>query len=280
MRICKFAVLFFSASSRARSISGGAGIVALNPDTGKMVWYFPASPHDTHDWDAVETPILFDGVIDGQPRKLVAQASRKGYFFVLDRATGKRIVGVPYIETANWAKGFDAKGQPIPNPAKVPTPDGVLVSPSSNGGANWPAPSFSPQTGLFYVGASRTYSMFYLTDTDERPEGWAGLDNTVGNEGNALLAIDYRTGKIAWKHDWYGGNCIVGNMTTAGNLLFTSNALNFIAFQASTGKILWHTTLMGSPSAGPITYMLDGRQYVVVAAGDGLYCFGLNQPAP
>lgn len=122
--------------------------------------------------------------------------------------------------------------------------------------------------------------MFYLTGPDDRPEGWAGLDNTVGNEGNALLAIDYRTGKIAWRHDWYGGNGIVHNLSTAGNLLFTSNALNFIAFQASTGKILWHTALMETPTAGPITYMLDARQHVVIAAGDSLYCFRLNQPAP
>ena len=95
-------------------------IVAINPDTGKMVWYFQPSPHDTHDWDAVETPVMFDGVIDGQPRKLVAQASRNGYFFVLDRATGKNIVTAPFIDTLNWAKGLDAKGQPIPDPAKYP----------------------------------------------------------------------------------------------------------------------------------------------------------------
>ena len=155
-------------------------IVAINPDTGKMVWYFQPSPHDTHDWDAVETPVLFDGVIDGQKRKLVAQASRNGYFFVLDRATGKRIVTTPFIDTLNWAKGLDAKGQPIPDPAKYPTTDGVLVSPSSNGATNWPAPSFDPETGLFYVGTSRTYSMYYLTDTDDHPEGWGGLDTRRG----------------------------------------------------------------------------------------------------
>ncbi len=102
-------------------------IVALNPDTGKLVWYFQPSPHDTHDWDAVETPVLFDGVIDGKKRKLVAQASRNGYFFVLDRETGKRLVGTPFIDTVNWAKGYDSKGQPIPDPAKFPTTDGVLV---------------------------------------------------------------------------------------------------------------------------------------------------------
>jgi acido-empty-quinoprotein group A len=252
-------------------------IVALNPDTGKMVWYFQASPHDVHDWDAVETPILFDGDIDGQPRKLVAQASRNGYFFVLDRATGKRLVGGPFIDTVNWAKGYDAKGQPIGNPAKFPTTDGVLVSPSSNGATNWQAPSYSPQTGLFYVGTSRSYSMFYLTDTDDHPEGWGGLDSGAGSDGNALLAIDYRTGKTVWRHDWPSGGGVVNNLSTAGKLLFTSNGSNLIAFQAASGKILWHTGLMAAPSAGPITYMLEGKQYLVVAAGDSLYAFAVNQ---
>src|SRR2546429_869205 len=141
-------------------------IVALTPDTGKLVWYFQPSPHDTHDWDAVETPVMFEGTINGQPRKLVAQASRNGYFFVLDRATGKRIVTAPFIETVNWAKGLDAKGQPIPDPAKYPTTDGVLVSPATGGATNWQAPSFDPDTGLLYVGTSRSYAMYYLTDTD------------------------------------------------------------------------------------------------------------------
>ncbi len=253
-------------------------IVALNPDTGKLVWYFQPSPHDVHDWDAVETPVLFDGVIDGKPRKLVAQASRNGYFFVLDRTNGQRIVGAPFIDTLNWSKGFDAKGQPIADPAKYPTTDGVLVSPSSNGATNWQAPSFNPMTGLFYVGTSRSYSMFYLTDTDDHPEGWGGLDSGVGNEGNSLLALDYRTGKTVWRHDWPSGSGIVNNLSTAGNLLFTSNGSNVIAFQASTGRILWHAGLMAAPSAGPITYTLDDKQYVVVAAGDSLYSFTVNQP--
>jgi alcohol dehydrogenase (cytochrome c) len=106
-------------------------IVALNPDTGKMVWYFQATPHDTHDWDASEIPVIFDGVINGQPRKLVAQANRNGYFFVLDRTNGKSVLTTPFIDTLNWSKGLNAKGQPIPDPAKDPTPDGVLVSPAS-----------------------------------------------------------------------------------------------------------------------------------------------------
>ncbi len=254
-------------------------IVALNPDTGKLAWYFQPSPHDVHDWDAVETPILFDGVIDGKPRKLVAQASRNGYFFVLDRVTGKNLLTKPFIETVNWAKGLDAKGQPIPDPKKFPTTDGVLVSPSSNGATNWPAPSFDPETGLFYVGTSRSYSMYYLTDTDDHPEGWGGLDSGAGSDGSSLLALDYKTGSVVWRHDWPSGNGVVHNLTTGGKLLFTSNGTNFIAFDAAKGKILWHAGLMAAPSAGSITYMLDGKQYVLVAAGDSLYSFTVNQPA-
>jgi alcohol dehydrogenase (cytochrome c) len=252
-------------------------IVAINPDTGKMVWYFQPSPHDVHDWDAVETPVMFDGVIDGQPRKLVAQASRNGYFFVLDRATGKRIVATPYIETVNWAKGLDPKGQPIGDPAKFPTVDGVLVSPSSVGSTNWQAPSFSPDTGLFYVGTSRSWAMYYLTDIDDHPEGWGGLDQSVGDAGNALLAIDYRTGKTVWRHDWPSGSGLTHMLTTAGKLLITSNGQNLIAFDPANGKILWHAGLMAAPSAGAITYLLDGKQYLLAAAGDSLYAFAVNQ---
>jgi alcohol dehydrogenase (cytochrome c) len=254
-------------------------IVAINPDTGKMVWYFQPSPHDVHDWDAVETPVLIDGVIDGQPRKLVAQASRNGYFFVLDRATGKKIVTAPMVDTLNWAKGFDAKGQPIADPAKFPTTDGVLVSPATGGVTNWEAPSFDPETGLFYVGSNRSYAMYYLTDTDPHPEGWGGLDTAVGNSGDALLAIDYKTGKVAWKHDWPSGNGVTHMLTTAGKLLFTSNGQNLIALHPATGKILWHAGLMANPSAGSITYLLDGKQYLLAVAADSLYAFTINQPA-
>jgi alcohol dehydrogenase (cytochrome c) len=253
-------------------------IVAINPDTGKLVWYFQPSPHDTHDWDAVETPILFDGVINGKQRKLVAQASRNGYFFVLDRETGKRLVGTPFIDTVNWAKGYDAKGQPVPDPAKFPTTDGVLVSPAAVGATNWQAPSFNPDLGLFYVGTSRTYAMYYLTDTDDHPEGWGGLDAAAGSDGNALLALDYRTGKAVWRHEWPSGSGITNNLSTAGRLLFTSNGSNLIAFDGANGKILWHSTLMAAPSGGPITYLLDGHQYLLVAAGDGLYAFRINEP--
>ena len=128
-----------------------------------MAWYFQSSPHDTHDWDSTQTPVLFDGEINGQPRKLLAQAARNGHFFVLDRATGKALVSSEYVKT-NWSTGYDEKGQPIPNPAKDPQVDGALVTPDQGGATNWPPPSFSPQTGLFYVSAARAYSVYYLYD--------------------------------------------------------------------------------------------------------------------
>jgi acido-empty-quinoprotein group A len=129
-------------------------IVALNPDSGKVAWYYQVSPHDTHDWDAAQTPVLIDGVIDGRPRRLLAQANRNGHFFVLDRTNGQHILTTTHIDSLNWTKGLNAKGQPIPNPAKEASVAGVLVSPDTNGATNWPPPSFNPDTGLFYVGTA------------------------------------------------------------------------------------------------------------------------------
>ena len=251
-------------------------IVAINPDNGKMAWYYQVSPHDVHDWDASETPVLIDGVIDGKPRKLLAQASRNGYYFLLDRTNGQHLVTEPLIDTLNWAKGLNANGQPIPNPEKYPSTDGVLVSPASGGATNWPPPSFDLQTGLLYVGTSRSFSMFYLTDTDDRPEGWGGLDRTVNSDVGALVAIDYKTGKQVWRHDWPTGNGVVPMLSTAGKLLFTSNNNYLIAFDPYKGKILWHTALTGTPTNPPITYMIDGKQYLLIAAGDTMFSFALN----
>ena len=162
-----------------------ASVVALNPDTGKMQWYFQSSPHDTHDWDATQTPVLFDGEINGQKRKLVAQASRNGYFFVLDRATGKNIVEHSEYVKVNWSKGVDAKGSPIPNPAKEPQLDGALVSPNQGGATNWPPPTYDPDTGLFYVSASRAFSVYYIYDPSDKPEGWGGNDR--GGWGESMI---------------------------------------------------------------------------------------------
>src|ERR1700730_2701436 len=146
-------------------------IVALNPDTGKLVWFFQGSPHDTHDWDNIETPVLFDAEVNSQKRKLLAQAARNGFFFVLDRTNGKSLVSKGFVGV-NWAKGIDEKGQPIPDPAKEPKVDGSIINTPGGGGTNWPPPSFDPDTGLFYVNARRGYSVAYLTDTDDNPEGY------------------------------------------------------------------------------------------------------------
>lgn len=252
-----------------------ASIVALNPDTGKMVWYFQCSPHDTHDWDATQVPILFDAEINGQQRKLVAQASRNGFYFLLDRTNGKNLLTKPFVESLNWHKGINAKGQPIRDPEKDPQVAGVLVSPSTDGATNWPAMSYSPETGLLYVGTSQSYSMFYLTDTDPHPQGWGAAERGVGNVGNYLRAIDVKTGNIVWKRATQVGP--QGLLTTAGKLLFGGDgAGNFIAFDPATGKPLWHAGLNANPTNAPQTYMLDGRQYIVVGAGDSLFAFALQ----
>jgi acido-empty-quinoprotein group A len=252
-------------------------IVALNADTGKLVWWFQMSPHDTHDWDGVQTPVLIDAEVDGKPRKLLAQANRNGFFFVLDRVTGKNVLSKPFVDL-NWSKGLDAKGQPIPDPEKDPQTNGSFVNPSGNGGTNWPSPSFDPDTGLFYVSAVDSYSVYYLTDTDPKPEGYGGRENAVFTR-SSLKAIDYKTGNVRWTHPFAGqGGNIFSLLTTAGGLLFSGDpSHNFIAFDPLTGKPLWHVRLAESLNNAPMTYMLDGRQYLVVAGGDELYAFTLPE---
>ena len=252
-------------------------IIALNPDTGKLAWYFQPSPHDTHDWDAVQTPVLFDGEIAGKPRRLLAQASRNGWFFVLDRVTGERIVSAEFVKT-NWTLGVDGKGQPIPNPAKQPKPDGALVTPNQGGAMNWPPPSFNPETGLFYANAARAWSVYYLYDEDDKPEGWGGNDRSGYSEA-MLQAIDYQTGRIQWSHKWpgNGGGVRSGLLSTAGKLLFAGDPnANLVALDPATGSPLWHAGLHANMTNGPITYELDGAQYLVVAAGDTLYAFAIR----
>ena len=260
-----------------------ASIVALDADTGKMAWYYQATPHDTHDWDAAQTPILIDGVIDGKPRKLIAQANRNGHFFLLDRTNGKHILTAPIIDSMNWVKRINEKGQPEGDPAKESSVPGTLVSPTTDGATNWPPPSFSPDTGLYYVGTTRGFSIFYLTDTDPRPQGWGAAERHVGNLGTELKAIDYKTGQIVWSRPlavsaWGSGGGAMGLLSTAGNLLFGNDgAGNFVAYEAATGKPLWHAGLGNNTTNGPQTYLLDGRQYVVVGAGDQLFAFTLQE---
>jgi alcohol dehydrogenase (cytochrome c) len=256
-------------------------LVAVNVDTGKMAWHYQTSPHDTHDWDSAQTPVLIDGVIDGKPRKLVATAARNGYFFTLDRVTGELLVSSKFGTTTNWAKGLRKNGAPDPDSGKEATIPGSLVSPVEGGVTNWPPPAFSPETGLFYINERNGFNLLYLTDPD--PRGSMGLaGKAVGPVGawpTALQAIDYRTGKAVWRHVYPGVNGEGGSgglLVTAGHLLFGGDGGgNLVAFDAKTGTPLWHSRI-GSPSNGPETYMVDGRQYVLAAVDDRLYAFALN----
>jgi alcohol dehydrogenase (cytochrome c) len=218
--------------------------------------------------------VLIDGTIDGRPRKLVAQASRNGHFFVLDRTNGQAIVSTEFVKT-NWSKGNDAKGQPIPDPGKMPQIDGALVSPDQGGAANWPSPSFSPKTGLFYVNASRAFSVYYLYDLSDNPMGWGGTDRGGWSE-SMLQAIDYRTGAIRWSHKWPASAVRSGLLTTAGNVLFTAGSGGLEALDAATGAPLWHARF-GPVTNAPITFELDGQQYVVVGSGASVVSFVLNR---
>jgi acido-empty-quinoprotein group A len=248
-------------------------IVALDPDTGKLVWAFQPSPHDVHDWDAVQTPILFDAEFKGKPRKLLAQGSRNGFFFVLDRTTGEHLVTSAFIDQT-WASGVDSRGRPIAKPSANPSPDGALVAPGSDGATNWMAPSFDPQTNLFYVTARRIYSIFYRT-ADGKAEGWGGRDRNLYMD-TTLRALDYKTGKVVWNHELGQGEGVAGILTTAGKLLFTADTSgNLLALDPATGKTLWHLNVGDTVVASLMTYEIDGRQYLIVPAHDTMYAFAL-----
>jgi alcohol dehydrogenase (cytochrome c) len=257
-------------------------IVAVNVDTGKMEWYYQTSPHDTHDWDSAQTPVLVDGDFRGSgPRKMVLTASRNGYYFTLDRRTGEHMVTSTFSDTVNWAKpALNPKGQPVRDPAKDNHIAGALVSAANGGSTNWPPPAYSPDTGLLYVPTSETYAMYYLTETDPRGAmGLGGKDEiSVGTMGSFISAIDYKTGKTVWKHKFRSaGNPrgAPGLLTTAGKLLFGGDVSgNFVAFDPANGTPLWHSQI-GQVTNAPETYMVDGRQHILVAAGDTLYSFTL-----
>lgn len=247
-------------------------IVALDPDTGKLVWYFQGSPHDTHDWDMNMTPVLFNGTWHGKPRELLAQAGKNGMFFVLDRTNGKDLLSESFVHT-NWYSGLNERGEPIPDPIREPQPDGTLVWGST--GTDWQAPSFDPGTGLFYVNSQQSFGVFYLTMPGIHAEGWAGRDFFLYSK-SMMKAIDYQTGKIKWVHDYPGREGLEGVLSTAGHLVFTGASYDdVIALDASTGKTVWHTFVGSGMNTSPMTYELFGRQYVVFPAGGTVFAFAL-----
>ncbi len=250
-------------------------IVALDADTGKLKWYFQPSPHDVHDWDAVQTPILFDADYKGKKRQLLGQASRNGFYFLLDRTTGEHLATAPFIDQT-WSSGIDQRGRPIAKPEATPSPDGALVEPGSDGATNWMAPSFSPQAGLFYVNGRRIFSIYYNT-VEGKAEGWGGRDRGLW-ANSTLRGLDYKTGKVVWNHELGEGESIAGILTTAGHLLFSAdNAGNLLALNPESGETIWHLNIGGYLLASPMTYQLDGRQYVIFAVEDAMYAFALPE---
>jgi alcohol dehydrogenase (cytochrome c) len=249
-----------------------SSLLAVDIDTGKMKWYFQTSPHDTHDWDSTQTPVIVDMPFNGRTRKLVMTATRNGYFFVLDRVTGEHLVTSKLGLTNVWAQGLDAKGQPKRNPYKDPTIAGTLVNGSV---LNHPPPTFSPDTGLFYINENNGLSVSYLMEPD--PRGSMGLGGITGGGGvslgNTIVAVDYKTGKIAWRKKTNGGS--PGLLSTAGGVLFVSNGQNAEAWDAATGKGLWYSQI-GALQSPPETFMLDGRQHVLFTSNGSLYMFVLN----
>ncbi len=250
-------------------------IVALNADTGKLAWAFQVSPHDTHDWDAVETPVLVDGDFHGEPTKMLMQTSRNGYFFVLDRTDGKNLLSVPY-GPVNWSLGVDKQGRPIPNPAKEPAPDGRLIAPDEGGMTNYRSPSFDTKNGLFIVDAHPSWSIYFAKPADG-VYGWAGADYGVWGKG-VIDAIDYQTGRIRWSHELGPRGSGAGVLTTDSGLTFTGDAMgNFLVLDSTNGKTLWHAGSGSSIASSPTSYELDGRQFVLTSSGSVLFAWTLPE---
>ena len=255
--------------------------LALNGNTGELEWYFQFTPHDVHDWDAIQVPILADIDFDGEMRKVMMWANRNGFYYTLDRETGEFLVGNPFAKQT-WAEGLDENGRPIRLPNTSPTAEGVVVAPTIGGATNWWSPAFSPRTGLFYVNAFDGEQRFYTRD-EEYVEG----EQFTGGGGervlpidsyqSAIRAIDPRTGDRRWEFP-IQPRSTAGILATAGDLVFSGGVDGyFFALDAVSGQELWHVQLGRRVHAAPMTYSVDGQQYVTVAAGNVVYTFGLGE---
>jgi len=261
-------------------------VIALDPDTGKLKWHYQFSPHNEFDWDSTQVPVLADMNWQGRPRKVMLWANRNGMYYVLDRATGEFLKGGPFVKV-NWASGFDAKGRPILVPGIEPTREGTIVYPGNQGGTNWYNPSYNPRTGLFYIPAwensSTTYWKGEAPPEFHEGQGFAGPFPRGGQIGDdvytAVRAIDPKTGDKMWEYRLSSGPSTEGGvLTTGSDVLFAGGRDGqFVALDARDGKLLWRTNLDLSVAAGPITYQVNGKQYITIMAYSTLFTFGLRE---
>ena len=257
-------------------------VLALDADSGKLKWYFQFTPHDLFDYDAVETPILVNANYKGEARKLLVQADRNGFVYMLDRTNGKFLSATPFVEKLNWAKGIDDKGKPILTGA-VPTPAGTRICPGYSGATNWFAPSYSELTHSVYVMALEECENYFSSPTKLFEEGKAyystGVKRIPGeNSQKVLAAYNLDTSSISWKYPQVGrGRSSGGTMATAGGLVFFGDDSESLeAVDARNGKPLWHFNTGQDISASPMSYAVASKQYVAIAAGSDVFSFALQ----
>ncbi len=263
----------FDGRNREGDNQYAASVLAIRPGDGRLVWHFQFTPHDEHDWDANETPVLVDADWQGQPRKLLVQANRNAFFYVLDRTDGQFLLGEPFAHQT-WAKSLSANGRPILNREAIPTLLGALACPDIHGGTNWHAPSFNPGTGLLYVSARDGCGMYYRTGHS--------IDHELRPARQFVRAIDIQSGTTRWEIPFLGDEAQeinhAGTMTTGGGLVFFSSRVgNFMAADARTGNVLWHFNTGGTIRASPMTYAYMDRQYIAIVSKNGIFVFALHQ---
>ena len=257
-----------------------ACVLAIDPNTGKLKWYFQFTPHDLYDYDANETPVLVNAEENGVARRLLVQANRNGFLYVLDRTNGKFLRATRFVEKLNWATGIDASGRPILS-GRVPTAEGTFICPGINGATNWFSPSYNPSTRLFYVMALENCDLLFAQPREfVKGETYYDTGTKVPPNEHAqkmLLALSVADGKVAWRYPQVGrGDSWGGILTTAGGLAFFADDAGALeAVDAATGHPLWHFNTGQTIHASPMTYAVDGVQYVTVAAGSDVFTFAL-----
>jgi len=265
-------------------------LLALDAATGKRRWHFQFTPHDTHDWDAQEIPVVVDTTFQNSPRKLILHADRNGFFYVLDRNDGHMLLGKPFVKKLTWARGVLPDGRPDKIAGMDATPNGNLVCPGAIGATNWFSPSFNPQTGLFYVMSVERCDV-YTSSTAPPPSkkgecySGTGVDQLPTDPGQFVLrAIDFQTGSIRWEkrliNEFFSGAAMPGTLATAGNLLFFADDSGYLAAaDALSGDTLWHFYTGQFIASSPITYSVGGKQFVEITNATDVFSFGLFEPS-